>query len=151
MPLLEDLLYEAIFQPEGADPLPRDIIKRTEIDNYIRDFGQRRGDFCMFAELNGKTVGGAWLRILDGDPKGYGNVDSETPELAIAVFREYRNLGIGRGLMNNIIDLTFHSRGYKQISLSVNKANYAVKMYRKLGFETVRENEEDCVMVLKRK
>ncbi|MDR1644390.1 MAG: hypothetical protein LBS05_00990 [Tannerellaceae bacterium] len=33
-PLLEDLLYEAIFQPEGADPLPRNIIKEPEQD-YI--------------------------------------------------------------------------------------------------------------------
>jgi RimJ/RimL family protein N-acetyltransferase len=151
MPILEDLLYEVLFQPEGAEPLPRDIVKRPEIDNYIRDFGQRRGDFCLFAVLNGKTVGGAWLRILDGEPKGYGNIDSETPELAIAVFREYRNLGIGTELIHEIIDLTFHSRDYKQISLSVNRANYAVEMYKKLGFEIVKENEEDYVMVLKRK
>jgi RimJ/RimL family protein N-acetyltransferase len=153
MPILEDLLYEAIFQPEGAEPLPRDIVKRPEIDNYIRGFGQRLGDFCLFAVLNEKIVGGAWLRVLDGDPKGYGNIDSETPELAIAVFREYRNLGIGRGLMYNVIDLalTHGLKGYKQISLSVNKANYAVEMYKKLGFEMVRESEEDYVMVLKKK
>ncbi|MDR0749173.1 MAG: GNAT family N-acetyltransferase [Tannerellaceae bacterium] len=84
-PLLEELLYEAIFQPEGAEPLPRNIIKEPEIDNYIRDFGKKRGDFCLFAELDGKTVGGAWLRILDSEIKGYGNIDSETPELAINV------------------------------------------------------------------
>jgi RimJ/RimL family protein N-acetyltransferase len=149
-PLLENLLYEAIFQPEGAEPLPRDIIKKPEIDVYIRDFGKKKGDFCMFAELNGKTVGGAWLRILDGEIKGFGNIDHETPELAIAVFKPYRNLGIGTGLMYNLIDLTFNSRGYKQISLSVDKANYAVKMYKKLGFEIVSENEQDYIMVLKK-
>jgi RimJ/RimL family protein N-acetyltransferase len=149
-PLLENLLYEAIFQPEGAEPLPRDIIKNPEIDVYIRDFGNRQGDFCMLAELNGKTVGGAWLRILNGEIKGFGNIDSETPELAIAVFKKYRHLGIGKGLLNNIIDLTFNGRGYKQISLSVDKANYAVEMYRKFGFEIVKENERDYIMVLKR-
>ena len=149
-PLLEDLLYEVIFQPEGAEPLPRDIIKKPDIDVYIRDFGKKQDDFCMFAELNGKTVGGAWLRILDGEIKGFGNIDSETPELAIALFKEYRHLGIGTELMNHIIDLTFNSRGYKQISLSVNKANYAVKMYEKFGFEIVKENEQDYIMVLNR-
>jgi ribosomal protein S18 acetylase RimI-like enzyme len=51
--------------------------------------------------------------------------------------------------MRDIIDLTFRDRGYKQISLSVNKANYAIKIYKKLGFEVVRENEGDCVMVLR--
>ncbi|MDR0384954.1 MAG: GNAT family N-acetyltransferase, partial [Prevotellaceae bacterium] len=73
-PLLEDLLYEAIFQPEDAKPLPHDIIKKPEIGIYIRDFGKRRGDFCLLAELNGKTAGGAWLRILDGDVKGFGHI-----------------------------------------------------------------------------
>ena len=38
-------------------------------------------------------------------------------------------------------------KGYKQTSLSVQKANYAVNMYRKLGFETVKENEEEYIMV----
>jgi ribosomal protein S18 acetylase RimI-like enzyme len=147
-PLLESLLYEAIFQPEGADPLPRDIIKKPEIDSAIRDFGKRQGDICIFAELNGKTVGGAWSRISDGEPESYGHIDSETPELAIAVFKEYRNLGIGRKLMHHLIDSAF--KEYRQISLSVDKRNYAVKMYKKLGFEIVRENEQDYVMVLKR-
>jgi RimJ/RimL family protein N-acetyltransferase len=150
-PLLEDLLYEAIFQSEGADPLPRNIIKKPEIDVYIRDFWKKQGDFCLFAELNGEIVGGAWLRILNGEIKGVGNIDSETPELAIAVFKKYRHLGIGTGLMHNIIDLAFNNNDYKQISLSVNKVNYAVKMYKKFGFEIVRENEQDYIMVLKRK
>jgi RimJ/RimL family protein N-acetyltransferase len=151
-PFLEDLLYEAIFQPEGAEPLPRDIIKKPEIDIYIRDFGKKQGDFCLLAELNGKTVGGAWVRVLDGDPKGYGNIDSNTPELAIAVFKKYRNLGIGTGLMYNLIDLVLINgiRGYKQLSLSVDKENYAVKMYKKFGFEIVSENEHDYIMILKR-
>jgi ribosomal protein S18 acetylase RimI-like enzyme len=148
-PLLENLLYEAIFQPEGAEPLPRDIIKKPEIDSAIRDFGKKEGDFCIFAELDGKTVGGAWMRISDDATKSFGHIDSETPELVIAVFKEYRKLGIGRGLMHHLIDSAF--KRYKQISLSVDKRNYAVKMYKELGFETVRENEQDYVMVLKRK
>jgi GNAT superfamily N-acetyltransferase len=151
-PLLEELLYEAIFQPEGAEPLPRDIIKRPEIDVYIRDFGKKEGDLCLFAELNGETVGGAWLRILDGETRGYGHIDFQTPELAIAVFKKYRNSGIGQGLMNRVIDwaLTDGIKGYKQISLSVDKAHYAVSMYRKLGFEVVKEHGQDYIMVLKK-
>ena len=38
-------------------------------------------------------------------------------------------------------------KGYKQISLSVQKANYAVNMYRKVGFAVVKENEEEYIMV----
>jgi ribosomal protein S18 acetylase RimI-like enzyme len=147
-PLLESLLYEAIFQPEGAEPLLHDIIKKSEIYNAVCDFGKKQGDFCLFAELNGKTVGGAWMRISDDEPTSYGYIDSETPELVIAVFKEYRNLGIGRELMHHLIDLAF--KKYKQISLSVDKRNYAVEMYKKFGFEIVKENEQDYVMVLKK-
>jgi RimJ/RimL family protein N-acetyltransferase len=152
-PLLENLLYEAIFQPEGTEPLPRDIIKKPEIYSAVRDFGEKQGDFCILAELNGKAVGGTWLRISDDETESYGHIDSETPELVIAVFKQYRNLGIGRELMCRLIDLTLthNPGGHKQISLSVDKRNYAVKMYKKFGFEIVKENERDYVMVLKRK
>lgn len=40
-------------------------------------------------------------------------------------------------------------KGYKQTSLSVQKANYAVNMYRKLGFEVVKDNEEEYIMICK--
>ena len=42
------------------------------------------------------------------------------------------------------------TEGYKQVSLSVQKANYARKMYLKLGFEIVKTNEEDEIMVCKK-
>ena len=39
--------------------------------------------------------------------------------------------------------------GYTQVSLSVQKANYAYRMYRKLGFEVITENDEEYLMVCK--
>lgn len=38
---------------------------------------------------------------------------------------------------------------YKQASLSVQKTNYAVRMYRKIGFEIVDENDEEYIMICK--
>ena len=40
-------------------------------------------------------------------------------------------------------------KGYKRASLAVQKANYAVRMYKKVGFEIVDENEEEYIMVCK--
>lgn len=37
-------------------------------------------------------------------------------------------------------------RGYQKTSLAVQKANYAVKMYKNVGFEIIDENEEECIM-----
>lgn len=39
------------------------------------------------------------------------------------------------------------TQGYKKASFSVQKANYAVRMYRKVGFEAFCENEEEYIMI----
>lgn len=45
--------------------------------------------------------------------------------------------------------VTLKEQGYKKVSLSVQKINYAVSMYRKVGFDVVLENEDDYIMVCK--
>ena len=40
-------------------------------------------------------------------------------------------------------------QGYEKASLAVQKANYAVKMYESVGFQTVDENTEEYIMVCK--
>ena len=72
----------------------------------------------------------------------YGHVDDETPSLSISLYKEYRDKGIGSRLMQEIIKLLV-SKGYKHVSLSVQKANYAVNMYLKLGFKTIKETDEE--------
>ena len=37
--------------------------------------------------------------------------------------------------------------GYAQVSLSVQKANYALRMYQKAGFEIVEDRGEEVLMV----
>ena len=135
--LLKDFLYEAIFIPEGAEPPERSIIVRPELKLYYEDFGSGEADHCLVAEDNGKVIGAVWTRIMED----YGHVDDETPSFAISLYKEYRGLGIGAELMRQMLGL-LKSHGYKRASLAVQKANYAVKMYEKLGFTIVDQNEE---------
>lgn len=79
---------------------------------------------------------------------GFGKCDDETPSFAISLFKEYRGQGIGTALMKTMLK-ELRERGYKQTSLAVQKANYAVNMYRSVGFEIVDENEEEYIMVCK--
>ena len=145
---LEDMLYEAIYQPDKQNLIPRSVLKVPEIDVYIKDFGSSKDDYCLVAEANEEIIGAVWVRILSGKIKGYGNIDDKTPEFAISLFEEYRNKGIGTALMNEMIAYLRKS-GYKQTSLSVQKENYAVNFYKKLGFEVVKENDADYLMILK--
>ena len=83
-----------------------------------------------------------WVRIMND----YGHIDDETPSLAISLYKKYRGFGIGTAMMKEILTL-LKSHWYSRVSLSVQKANYAAKMYLKIGFEIVRENEEEYIMV----
>ena len=142
--LLQDFLYEAIFVPEGTEPPPREIISLPELRIYYEDFGSGRADNCLLAEENGRVIGAVWTRLM----KDYGYVDDETPSFAISLYKEYRGRGIGTRLMDEMLEL-LKRQGYKQASLAVQKANYAVRMYRKAGFKTVDENAEEYIMVCK--
>lgn len=141
-PLLERFLYEAIFVPEDALPPPKTIIALSELQIYVEHFGELKDDKGLIAEVDGKIVGAVWVRIIND----YGHIDDETPSLAISLYREYRRLGIGTALMKEMLAL-LKTQGYSRVSLSVQKANYAAKMYQKIGFEIVRENEEEYIMV----
>ena len=141
--VLSDFLYEAIFVPDGMDKPLRAIIEQPELQVYVASFG-KKDDWCLVAEAEGKIAGAVWARIM----KDYGHIDNETPSLAISLYEEYRRLGIGTALMQAMLRL-LKSKGYKQTSLSVQKANYAVSMYKKVGFKVFSENEEEYIMVCK--
>ena len=140
--LLNNFLYEAIYVPEGIEPPPKSIINSPELQVYVSDFGTQKHDRALLAEVNGKVVGAVWVRIMND----YGHIDDATPSFAISLYKEYRGLGIGTAMMQKMLT-TLKNAGYKQASLSVQKANYAANMYLKLGFEIVSENEEEYSMV----
>ena len=140
--LLDDFLYEAIFVPDGVAAPPRSIIEQEDLQVYIRDFGQMPDDRCLVAETDGKIVGAVWVRVMND----YGHIDDNTPSLAISLFKDYRNRGIGTELLQRMLDL-LREKGYSQVSLSVQKANYALQMYRKAGFEVIADRGEEVLMV----
>ena len=141
-PLLDDFLYEAIFIPDGIAPPPKTIIQSPELQIYVKHFGESKDDMALAAEVDGKIVGAVWSRIMND----YGHIDDQTPSLAISLYKQYRGAGIGTALMKELLAL-LKRRGYQRVSLSVQKANYAVKMYQKIGFEIVREHKEEYIMV----
>ncbi len=140
--LLKDFLYEAIFIPEGVEPPAREIILQPELKIYYEDFGTGAADNCVVAEDDGRVIGAVWTRIMND----YGHVDDDTPSFAISLYKEYRGQGIGTRLMQEMLKL-LKEQEYKKASLAVQKANYAVRMYEKVGFKTMDENEEEYIMV----
>lgn len=140
--VLDTFLYYAIYIPEGITPPPFEIIKQPELQVYIERFGEQDGDICLVAEFDSKIVGAVWVRIMND----YGHISDDMPSLAISLLPEYRGKGIGTALMQSMQEIV-SKQGYKGISLSVQKQNYATKMYRKLGFNTIEDKDEELIMV----
>ena len=142
IPLLNDFLYEAIYVPDGMTPPPRSIILNDDLQLYVRDFGMQPDDRCLVAEIDGRVAGAVWTRIM----KDYGHVADDVPSLAISLYKEYRNHGIGSDLLSQMLQL-LRRDGYHKVSLSVQKENYAAGMYLKAGFEIWKETQEEYIMV----
>ena len=53
---------------------------------------------------------------------------------------------IGTALMEKILEY-LKKLNYPKASLAVQKGNYAVRMYQKVGFEIVDENEQEYIMI----
>lgn len=141
IPLLRDFLYNAIFIPEGVAAPPIDIVDDESLQVYIRDYGKLPDDRCLVAVVDDKVVGAIWSRIMND----YGHIDDHTPSIAISLYKEHRNKGIGTEMLNQMLDL-LRKEGYKSVSLSVQKANYAMRMYQKAGFKIISEDAEEAIM-----
>ena len=109
----------------------------------LNNFGKEKDDYCFIAQVDNYIVGAVWIRCI----QGFGHLNDNIPELAMSIYPQYRNKGIGTSLLKNF--LTFlRQKNYTQISLSVQKNNYAVNMYKKLGFKIVSQNQSEYIMSL---
>lgn len=133
---LAEMLAEAAAWRPGAQPLaPAEILVDPAIARYLRGW-PREGDEGMLAVEAGGPVGAAWYRLLRADDAGYGYVDDETPEITIAVRPAARGCGVGGRLLLSLLEVAAE-HGLRQVSLSVEVDNPALRLYRRLGFQAV--------------
>ena len=121
--LLSDFLYEAIYIPEGIEPPPKSVIECPELQEYIVEFGNRKHDKALVAEIQGNVVGAIWVRIMND----YGHIDNDTPSLAMSVCPQYRGLGIGTSLLKQLLQVE-RLAGY---SLNTGKAEKELQEFLK--------------------
>lgn len=141
IPLLEEFLYEAIWQPVAGERLPREVVHNPALRPYVEAFGEREGDCCLVGEIGGRVVGAVWCRCL----YGYGWIDESTPELAVALRPEWRGRGIGTQLLRAMLE-ELRRRHVAAVSLSVQRANPAARLYPRLGFRVVEERDGEWIM-----
>jgi len=143
--LLKEFLYMAIFIPAGELPVPKSILDQPEILRYIENFGKMPGDLAIATKDEDKIVGIIWGRKFQSPNCGYGYVDDETPEISMSVLSDYRGQGIGARLLEKIASKYFEM-GIQSLSLSVDKRNPAIHLYKRAGYKIFTESESSYVM-----
>jgi ribosomal protein S18 acetylase RimI-like enzyme len=138
---LRDMLHHAYYWRErmpDAGPGP--------VALYVKAWG-RPGDAAMIAIDRGFPVGAAWYRLFSERRPGYGFVDAQTPELAIAVVPSARGRGVGSALLDALFARA-REEGHAALSLAVDRTNVgAIDLYRRRGFETVAERGDSVTML----
>ena len=137
-PLLADFLYDAIYRSDPSSPLPRQIVEHPSLRIYIADFGTLPDDRCLVAQAEGHVVGMVWVRCI----RAYGYIGEGIPEFVLSVAAPCRGQGIGTRLMREMLQ-RLSAAGYPEASLSVQRRNPAVRLYRRLGFRTVNRTPDD--------
>ena len=112
---------------------------------YVKAWG-RPGDAAMIALVDGFPVGAAWFRLFREVSPGYGFVDEQTPELAVAVVPNARGKGVGSALLGALLDRA-RADGYEALSLSVDRNNQgAIALYEQFGFRQVQETTDSLTL-----
>ncbi|MBR4542027.1 MAG: GNAT family N-acetyltransferase [Lachnospiraceae bacterium] len=118
-------------------------------DNDLKDVSEVISLIPSFVELPAET-GAAVSPDKESVTQGSsGNIEVTCGKFGVSIIgevNEYRGQGIGTQLMKDMLAL-LKKKGYERASLAVQKANYAVLMYEKVGFRTVDENDEEFIMV----
>ena len=144
-PFLWEALYHAVYVPPGGSPPEREIVRRPELARYVERWGHGPGDVGVLALVERRPVGAAWLRCWSGPERGYGFVDSATPELSIAVLPDYRGQGIGTRLLDALLAVA--DERFAAVSLSVSESNPARRLYERLGFRVLCAGTGTLTMV----
>jgi ribosomal protein S18 acetylase RimI-like enzyme len=137
---LRDMLTHAYYWKErrpGEGPSP--------VALYVKAWG-RPGDTALIAIDDAFPVGAAWYRLFKREQPGYGFVDEETPELAIAVVPSRRGRGIGDELLKALYEQA-KKDGHQALSLAAELDNDELVSYyeNRHGFTRVAENDGDSV------
>lgn len=139
------LAVAADWRPSTSARSGDEIMRDPNVAHYVAGWPQD-GDFGVVA-VDREPIGAAWCRFFPAQPRGYGFVASDIPELTIGVVPERRGAGIGRLLLTELT-LEARRRGLERISLSVEADNPAIILYIDVGFVEVSRTADSPTMVL---
>jgi ribosomal protein S18 acetylase RimI-like enzyme len=134
----------AVWRPDRPTPTADEVMADPRYALYLTGW-PRPGDYGLVAEQDG-PVGAAWYRTFTEASHGYGFLAEDIPELSIAVIASRWREGIGRRLLDELIEASV-AQEYRAISLSVAENNPARGLYESAGFVPVDKHGHTYTMV----
>jgi len=149
IPFLEKILYEAVFWRASVNkPSFEQGLAYPEVSKSLADWGERDGDIAVIANVDSMPAGAAWYRYWTDDNFINGYMEENTPVLVIGVHSDYRHRGIGKKMMDWLIEYA-SKHAIQKLSLSVSKDNYAINLYKQQGFVEYADKGDVFLMVRK--
>jgi GNAT superfamily N-acetyltransferase len=132
-PFMWDMAWQATAVDDGMRRLGREAaFAIPHVRRYLEGWG-RTGDAAVVAVVDGQRLGAAWYRLFPAEDPGWGFVATDVPELSIGVAAEARGRGVGSALLDALLTLA-RERGFRAVSLSVDRRNPARRLYERKGF-----------------
>jgi GNAT superfamily N-acetyltransferase len=145
-PFLLEMLVEAVNWA-GDRRVDRDaVMARPDLFHYVANW-PADGEIGQVAEAEDYAIGACWLRYFTSDDPGYGYVSDDVPELGLAVAAGWRGQSVGRLLLRKTADAAARA-GITRISLSVERANRAHRLYESEGYQVVERGPDADTMML---
>ncbi|MDR3056540.1 MAG: GNAT family N-acetyltransferase [Prevotella sp.] len=128
---MSEILVDAALASGVRIPIS-ELSAHKDTYQYVEVF-PRGSDVGIIAETdNGQQIGAAWVRLLSTNEHA---VKYPLPELTMGVISEYRRMGIGEQILNELY-MAASEMGIPEISLGVHKDNLpAIRLYKKQGTE----------------
>jgi len=144
--VLADMLVEAANWNPVRSRSRMTVLDDHAVTRYVTGW-RRPGDFgCVAEDARGVPVGACWARLFSADAPGRGFVAAGVPELTLGVYPQWRARGAGRALLREIGGVAA-ARGHARLSLSVQRGNFAHRLYVSEGFVTVASRDDADTMV----
>jgi GNAT superfamily N-acetyltransferase len=143
---LADMLVEAAnWHPERTRPKVQ-LLADRQVNRYLKGWKRASDDGMLGLDGNGTPIGACWYRVLPKSEPGYGFLAPGVPELTLGVRPLWRAQGVGRALLRAVCDIATE-RGHQRITLSVDRANFAQRLYVSEGFVIVTGGADSDLMV----
>lgn len=131
---LGDMVVEAANWKPGAARPKHQVLTAPEHSRYLS--GWKRPTDAGFVALDATTgdlIGAGWYRLLPRSDPGFAYVGTGVPELIMGVRQVWRAHGVGRALLQALTQQA-RTDGFARLSVSVERGNFAVTLYRSEGF-----------------